>query len=360
MNTNKLILAASLAGLCLPALSAELEDAGQASQPAPAAKAAPALAGAQRMQIDVMRESPRRTVKNAPYSAEMVTERIRMLADGNQITQKSVTMSYRDSAGRARYETRDARGELASVSIHDPVEGVTWALNPRDKTATRFRTAGMDPGAIAARIAAEAARSAAQAHRASAEANRAAAEAARAGAEAGRAAAEAARVRVDELRKDGVLPEGQAGGHAVTVRRFEVPGHEGKAAGASPVHIQVTPALVEAFSDRSWSANASSKDLGTRDFDGVKAQGKLRSYEIPAGAIGNSKPIVVSDETWYAQDLQVTVSTRHSDPRSGEVLFHLDKIKREEPAAALFSVPSDYTIKDLSQPGKPGAQPKAP
>jgi hypothetical protein len=71
-----------------------------------------------------------------------------------------------------------------------------------------------------------------------------------------------------------------------------------------------------------------------------------RSYEIPAGEIGNRNAIVVSDETWYAPDLQVTVYTKHSDPRSGDTVFRLDSLKREEPAASLFSVPSDYTVKD--------------
>jgi hypothetical protein len=55
---------------------------------------------------------------------------------------------------------------------------------------------------------------------------------------------------------------------------------------------------------------------------------------------------VVSDETWYAPDLQITVYTKHSDPRSGDTVFRLDNLKREEPAASLFAVPSDYTVRD--------------
>ena len=91
---------------------------------------------------------------------------------------------------------------------------------------------------------------------------------------------------------------------------------------------------------------ATTKDLGTRDFNGVKAEGKLRSYEIPAGEIGNRNPIVVSDETWYSPELQITVYTKHSDPRSGDTVFRLENLKRDEPAASLFAVPSDYTVKE--------------
>lgn len=105
-------------------------------------------------------------------------------------------------------------------------------------------------------------------------------------------------------------------------------------------------ALASAFGDAKWAAKATTRDLGTRDFNGVKAEGKLRSYEIPAGEIGNRNPIVVSDETWFAPELKLTVYTKHSDPRSGDAVFRLENLKREEPAVALFSVPSDYTVKE--------------
>jgi hypothetical protein len=40
------------------------------------------------------------------------------------------------------------------------------------------------------------------------------------------------------------------------------------------------------------------------------------------------------------------VFTKHSDPRSGDFVFKLGKLKREEPPAALFTVPADYTVTD--------------
>jgi len=79
----------------------------------------------------------------------------------------------------------------------------------------------------------------------------------------------------------------------------------------------------------------------------VKAEGSERSYEIPAGEIGNRNAIVVTDETWFSPELQITLLTRHSDPRSGDNIYRLTNIKRSEPDAALFTVPSDYTVKDL-------------
>jgi hypothetical protein len=104
--------------------------------------------------------------------------------------------------------------------------------------------------------------------------------------------------------------------------------------------------IIGAVNDGKWSAKAVTRELGGRDFSGVRAEGNQRSYTIPAGEIGNRAPIEVSSETWYSPELQVTVYHKRSDPRSGEVVYRLDKLKRGEPPAALFSVPSDYTVRD--------------
>jgi len=88
---------------------------------------------------------PGRVVKNAPYSAELVTETTQTLADGNRIHQTITVHVYRDSEGRTRTEEPlSGLGALAPnsnfpvvVFIHDPVAGANYALNPRNKTATK-------------------------------------------------------------------------------------------------------------------------------------------------------------------------------------------------------------------------------
>jgi hypothetical protein len=87
------------------------------------------------------------------------------------------------------------------------------------------------------------------------------------------------------------------------------------------------------------------KSLGTKDFEGVKAEGKQTTWTIPAGKIGNRNPIAVTSESWYSPELQVTVYSRHNDPRTGESIYKLASLKRAEPAADLFKVPDDYTTK---------------
>lgn len=88
---------------------------------------------------------PTRVVKNAPYSAEMITDTTQSLADGNRIHQTITMHVYRDSEGRTRVEQPlSALGALAPntsfptvIFIHDPVAGANYALNPRNKTASR-------------------------------------------------------------------------------------------------------------------------------------------------------------------------------------------------------------------------------
>jgi hypothetical protein len=87
---------------------------------------------------------PGRVVKNAPYSADLVTESVQALPDGNHIRQSSSVKVYRDSEGRTRREQTVNLNGLGSnsnmpqlVFINDPVAGMNYALNPKDRTATR-------------------------------------------------------------------------------------------------------------------------------------------------------------------------------------------------------------------------------
>jgi hypothetical protein len=84
--------------------------------------------------------------------------------------------------------------------------------------------------------------------------------------------------------------------------------------------------------------------LGTQMINGVSAEGTRVTRTIPAGEIGNQKPIVITIEKWYSPDLQETVMTKRSDPRMGETVFQLTNIQHAEPAATLFQVPADYTV----------------
>ena len=94
------------------------------------------------------------------------------------------------------------------------------------------------------------------------------------------------------------------------------------------------------------SANRVVTDLGTQTINGVAAHGKSVTRTIPAGAIGNTQPIVSTGETWYSPDLQIIVLAKRSDPRMGQSTYTVTNLQRTEPAATLFQVSSDYTTQD--------------
>jgi len=91
--------------------------------------------------------------------------------------------------------------------------------------------------------------------------------------------------------------------------------------------------------------NVVTTSLGTQSINGVQAEGTRTTHTIPAGAIGNANPIVITSERWYSPELQTVVMIKHSDPRMGETTFQLTNVQRQEPDASLFQVPSDYTVK---------------
>lgn len=81
------------------------------------------------------------------------------------------------------------------------------------------------------------------------------------------------------------------------------------------------------------------EDLGTQTIEGVSAQGKRETVTIPAGQIGNERPIEIVSETWFSPELHTMVLRKHSDPRMGESTYRLTDIKRNEPDASLFQPP---------------------
>jgi Spy/CpxP family protein refolding chaperone len=86
------------------------------------------------------------------------------------------------------------------------------------------------------------------------------------------------------------------------------------------------------------------ESLGTQTINGVSAEGTRITHTIAAGQIGNDKAIQIVFERWFSPDLQVVVKSTRSDPRFGTTTYTLTNVQRTEPAVALFTVPSDYTL----------------
>lgn len=78
------------------------------------------------------------------YSADRVTVTTQTLADGTKITHKNFSKVYHDSQGRSRYESFATKAETgepddapSSISIYNPAAGVSYYLNPAERTAQR-------------------------------------------------------------------------------------------------------------------------------------------------------------------------------------------------------------------------------
>jgi cytochrome c556 len=262
-----------------------------------------------------------RVVKGMPYSAEVVSESVQTLADGNRIVQRSTTRFYRDSEGRTRRDqtismvgTYAAAGEPTQTTfINDPVAGVNYVLDAKSRTARKTDISKM---AIASK---------------------------KVFVEGGDAKtfdvavnpAEHAQKVAAEMKEMKVQ---MAGGGPGMAPRVAVGG------GAGGYTIM-----------KADSKNTKKESLGKQTIEGVEAEGTRYTTTIPAGEIGNEQPIETVFESWYSAELQTVIMSKHSDPRSGENTYRLTNINRTEPAHSLFEVPSDYTIQE-SGPGGPPAE----
>lgn len=263
-------------------------------------------------------------IKGSPYSAEAVTETTQILGDGNRIVNRSTASLYRDSEGRTRREqTLKSIGGVAAgaqplqtIMISDPVAGVSYSLDPGTRTA---RKTPMGSFAFQRAIPGPA------------------------GATAGTGGATF--VYNSSGSETGIARSGGGTGGAVTA----LPG-------TAPPSISWTAQSGGGGGGYSIttrdgrSENWSKEDLGTQTIEGVPATGTRVTITIPAGQIGNERPIEIVDERWYSKDLQAFVMTKHSDPRSGETVYRLTDISRTEPDRSLFQVPADYDVKEPSLP----------
>ena len=233
-------------------------------------------------------------VTGAPYSATAVTETTQVLADGNRIVNKMESQVARDSQGRTRrQEMMSNLGPLATNApkmafINDPVGKVSYVLDLNDKTAqvVKLPPPGEGPHAMAMVLAPNVAKATA-----------------------------------------GTNTE------TVTVQKKVV------IAGDGPGVEQ------RVWVNNDDASQAKTESLGTQTIEGVSATGTRTTRTIPAGEIGNERPLEITSEVWTSPDLQMVVLSKRNDPRVGETVYKLTNIQRAEPDPSLFQVPSGFTMK---------------
>ena len=86
-----------------------------------------------------------------------------------------------------------------------------------------------------------------------------------------------------------------------------------KVANKMPQHTRGGPSAASANGPRGKKGglendpNVKKDSLGTQIINGVSAQGTRFTRTIPAGQMGNDKPITIVKEEWYSPDLQMMV-----------------------------------------------------
>jgi len=241
-----------------------------------------------------------RVIANTPFSADATTTVTQTLGDGTKIEQRTTGKLYRDSTGRVRREQTvigldrlNPAAQPQTTITFDSVPGdqAPYSLNPANKTARRGgRRVQWLTGAGAG------------------------------------------------LRGAGANPIGQLQIALIDVlNNVDRTFRSGAQAGPIPSDIKPTE-----------------ESLGTRQVEGVKATGRRSTTVIPAGRIGNDRAIQIVEEQWDSPELNMVMSSRFSDPRTGVVEYRLTNVSRTEPRADLFIVPADYTVIEANGGGRGG------
>ena len=84
------------------------------------------------------------------------------------------------------------------------------------------------------------------------------------------------------------------------------------------------------------------EDLGVATIDGLEVHGFRQSSTIPTGAAGNDRPITITDEYWYSDELHMNITLKHTDPRQGTQFVVLTQLSRSEPDEKMFEIPAEY------------------
>ncbi len=240
-------------------------------------------------------------VQGAPYSATITNESVQTLADGNRIVQTSTGTVARDSLGRTRQDAPlPAIGNMMPakaphlVFIQDPVAQSSYTLDLTDKTAVK--NPGLPGGIVSQGLHVSGP------------------------AQAGAALADGPMVAI----------------RGVAATTFDV-----------PLDGRIMSIQAKALGE---DAKVQTEDLGSKILEGVNVTGTRSTRTIPAGQIGNDKPISIVTEVWTSPDLKTIVYSKRSDPRIGDQTFQLTNIVRAEPDPSLFTIPSDFKLQDFPGP----------
>jgi hypothetical protein len=224
-------------------------------------------------------------VTAAPYTATATTESTQVLADGNKIVNKTSSFVARDSQGRTRRETDLHR--IGTMQVDSPK--TVFINDPTAHTQYIFT-----PGGEATKV----------------------------------------------IRSQGSWKEGP---QIIDLQGNDLRNGKSERRVNQKVIVNVQGGH-EGQRMKESTEQVKHEDLGTQTIEGVSAQGKRETVTIPAGEIGNERPIEIVTETWFSPELHTMVLRKHSDPRLGDSTYRLTDMKRNEPDASLFQPPAGTKV----------------
>jgi hypothetical protein len=228
-------------------------------------------------------------IKGRPFSADIINETDQSPADGNPMHREVHGKVFRDAEGRTRHEMELRAAPDGSrqdvITILDPLAGIYVQLEPENKTATLYAYGPLGIGTPVP------------------------------------AAASAEKANPQAMAAPSVPAKPDT-------RRRSVPGVAASNFGPPTTEVE---------------------QLGTMMIEGITVTGTRRTNTTPAGAEGNSQPIVSSFETWFSNDLQIYLLTVMKNPQIGESTYKLVNIHAGDTDPQLFHVPANYTVKDNTQ-----------
>ena len=236
-------------------------------------------------------------IRHQSYTVELKTTTVQTLSDGTTITRESTEIRASDSQRRTLFSTTqktpfgDQQKTITTVHVNDPVESTQTDWSSQSKVARVLKLPTQD-----------------QQH--------------------GCWQSESGNMHIDY----GV-------GHPVSSGRVSIGNASGGIGGGAGFSTTLPSSM-----PRPIHEPPTSEDLGTTTIQGLEAHGHRFTTVVPAGQIGNDKPLMRVNESWMASGLGFPLRSVNDDPQSGKSTTEVVNLDLSEPPLSAFLPPDDYKV----------------
>ncbi len=247
-----------------------------------------------------------------PICAEFVTEHHQSFTDGNRISRSTNSSIYRDAQGRIRRDSQLSVPGLPAgysaatfITIVDHTLGYSYVLDPQEMVAHRYELNGAGPSYVA-RLNAQ-------------------------GTGNALLSPDSQKAGAGEVNSASAAPsESRWHLHVFSAHRNRGPSDASAAVAGSTANQLGSSFLAEdsGFAsaptmriDQPFLAAPNpvrTENLGEQTILGFRVLGTRVITTLPAGQIGNDRPIDIVSEQWFSPDLELVMRSLHRDPWAGE------------------------------------------